>query len=65
MDTGAEFSLMHRRVYDQLKDRSKLVNKIVCLQSASGLVLKCDGSITVQVCVGGTEMFQDFYVIEI
>ena len=63
MDTKAECSLMHRRVYDQLKDRPKLENKEVCLQSACGSELKCDGSITVQVCVGGTEMSQDFYVM--
>ena len=63
VDTGADCSLMHCRVYNQLKDRPKLVNKKVYLQSASGSELKCDGSITVQVCVGGTEMSQDFYMI--
>ena len=55
LDTGAECSLMHRRVNDELTDRPKLVNKIVCLHSASGSEFKCDSSITVQVCVG-TEM---------
>ena len=63
MDIGAECSLLHRRVNVQLKDRPNLVSEIVCLQSTSGPELKCDGSITVQVCVGGTEMSQDFYVI--
>ena len=54
---------MHRRVYDQLKNKPRLINKKVCLQSANGSELKCDGCITVQVCIGGTEMYQDFYVI--
>ena len=54
---------MHRRIYDQLKNKPRLINKKVCLQSANGSELKCDGCITVQVCIGGTEMSQDFYVI--
>ena len=63
VDTGAECSLMHRRIYDQLKNKPRLINKKVCLQSASGTELKCDGCITVQICIGGTDMSQDFYVI--
>ena len=54
---------MHRRIYDQLKNKPRLINKKVCLQSANGSELICDGCITVQVCIGGTEMSQDFYVI--
>ena len=54
---------MHRRIYDQLKNKPRLINKKVCLQSANGTELKCDGYITVQICIGGTEMSQDFYVI--
>ncbi|MCG7879415.1 MAG: RNase H-like domain-containing protein, partial [Candidatus Thiodiazotropha endolucinida] len=63
VDTGAECSLMHRRIYDQLKNKPRLTHKKVCLQSANGSELKCDGCITVQFCIGGTEMSQDFYVI--
>ena len=63
VDTRAECSLIHRRIYDQLKDKPRLINKKVCLQSANGTELKCDGCITVQICIGGTEMSQDFYVI--
>ena len=63
VDTGAECSLMHRRIYDQLKNKPSLINKKVCLQTANGTELKCDGCITVQICIGGTEMSQDFYVI--
>ena len=54
---------MHRRIYDQLKNKPRLINKKVCLQSANGTELKCDGRITVQICIGGTEISQDFYVI--
>ena len=63
VDTGAECSLMHLSIYDQLKDRPKLLNKKVCLQSANGTELKCDRCVNVQICIGGTEMSQDFYVI--
>ena len=54
---------MHRRIYDQLKNKPRLINKKVCLQSANGSELKCDGCITVQVCIVGIEMSQDFYVM--
>ena len=50
-------------MYDQLKNKPRLVNKKVCLQSANGSELKCDGSISVQVCISSTEMSQEFYVI--
>ena len=63
VDTGTETSLMHRHIYNQLKDRPKLLNKKVCLKSANGTELKCDGCVNVQICIGGTEMSQDFYVI--
>ena len=59
VDIGAECSLMHRRIYDQLKYKPRSINKKICLQSANG----ADGCITVQICIGGTEMSQDFYVI--
>ena len=54
---------MHRRIYDQLKNRPKLVNRKVCLQSANGTELRCDGCVIVQISIGGTEMSQEFYVI--
>ena len=63
VDTGAECSLMHRRICDQLKNRPKLVNRKVCLQSANGTELRCDGCVIVQISIGGTEMSQEFYVI--
>ena len=49
---------MPRRIYDQLKDKPKLVNKRVRLQSANGSELECDGCVTVQICIGGTEASQ-------
>ena len=63
VDSGAECSLMHRRIHDQLKNKPRLINKKICLQSTNGTELNCDGCITVQNCIGGTEMSQDFYVI--
>lgn len=54
---------MHPRIYDQLKNKPRLVNKKVPLQSANGTELQCNGCVTVHFCISGTEMFQDFYVI--
>ena len=63
VDTGAECSLMHRRVYDNLKNKPKLLKKTVDLQSANGTSLKVDGCVNVQFRIGGTEVSQDFYVV--
>ena len=63
VDTGAECSLMHCRIYDQLKNKPMLNNKKACLKSANGFELKCDDCITVQICIGGTKMSQIFYVV--
>ena len=53
---------MIRRIYDQLKNRPKLVNRKDCLQSANGTELRCDGCVTVQISIGGTKMTQEFYI---
>ena len=63
VDTGAECSLMHRRVYDNLKNKPKLLKKNINLQSANGTQLKVDGCVNVQFRIGGTDLSQDFYVI--
>ena len=54
---------MHRRVYDNLKNKPKLLKKTADLQSANGTSLKVDGCVNVQFRIGGTEVSQDFYVV--
>ena len=54
---------MHRRVYDNLKNKPKLLKKTADLQSANGSSLKVDGCVNVQFRIGGTEVSQDFYVV--
>jgi hypothetical protein len=63
VDTGAEVSLMHRRVYDSLKIKPKLKRHNVHLQSAGGDSLEIDGCINITLKIGGTEMSQMFYVV--
>ena len=40
----------------ELKNKPKLVNKKVCLPSANGTKLRYDGSVTMQVFIGETDM---------
>ena len=54
---------MHRRVYDNLKNKPKLLKKSVNLQSANGTQLQVDGCVNVHFRIGGTEVSQDFYVV--
>ena len=54
---------MHGRVYDNLKNKPKLLKKSVNLQSANGSQLQVDGCVNVHFRIGGTEVSQDFYVV--
>lgn len=63
VDTGAEVSLMHRRVYDSLRVKPKLQNKKINLNAVSGDVLQVDGCIELTFVVGGAEMKHQFYVV--
>ena len=54
---------MHRRVYDNLKNRLKILKKSVNLQSANVTRLQVDGCVNVHFRIGGTEVSQDFYVV--
>lgn len=47
VDSGAEESLMHRRVYQNLKEKPKLQRKKVYLQSVNGESLIVDGYINI------------------
>lgn len=64
VDTGAEVSLMHRRVYDCLKVKPKFTFKRVNLQTANGSSLKVDGGIKVTLNIGGTDLIQEFLVVQ-
>ena len=47
---------MHRRVYDNLKNRPKILKKSVNLHSANGTRLQVDGCVNAHFRIGGTEV---------
>ena len=63
VDSGAEVSLIHSRAYQNLKDKPKLMNKKVYLQSASGQPMMVDGSINVTLDIRGVKINQTLYVV--
>ena len=63
VDSGAEVSLIHSRAYQNLKDKPKLMNKKVHLQSASGQSMMVDGSINVTLDIRGVRINQTLFVI--
>ena len=63
VDTGAEISLTHTRVFESLKPRPKLLAKKISLQSVNGEALEVDACVDVNSKIGGTEVRQVFYVI--
>ena len=54
---------MHRRVYDSLKDKSKLINKNASLQTVNGEPLKLDGCAEVSFDMGGFKLSYSFYIV--
>ena len=64
VDTGAEVSLMHRRVYDSLLVKPKLQFQRINLSGVSGGALKIDGCINLKFTIGGIEMQHMFYVVK-
>ena len=62
VDSAAEVSLMHTRVYQSLKKKPPLVRKIANLQSVSGTCLKHDGYVTLSFKIGDTEIKHSFFV---
>ena len=54
---------MHRRVYDQLRDKPRLQRRKINLHGVNGSLLKIDGCIDLTFTVGGAIMNQNFYVV--
>ena len=64
VDSRAEVSIIHRRAYQNLKDKPKLMNKKVYLQTASGQPMIVDGSINVTIELRDVKLNQTFYVVK-
>ena len=64
VDTGAEVSLIHRRVFDKFKDSYNLEKQKVNLQAVSGGKLQVDGCVTITFKRVGQKFSQSFYVVE-
>ena len=64
MDTGAEVSLIQRRVFDKLKYIYKLEQQKVNLQAVSGGKLQVDGCVTFTFKLWGQKLSPKFYVVE-
>lgn len=54
---------MHRRVYDNLKDKPRLRNKHASLQTVNGEPLKLDGCAEINFEIGGLKMSHLFFVV--
>ena len=50
---------MHRRVYDQLRDKPRLQRRKINLRGVNGSLLKIDGCIDLTFSVGGATMKQN------
>ena len=64
VDSGAEVSLMHQRVFQNLKDKPKLIRKKVYLQSVNGNSLTVVGCTDINFEMRGLKMTQKFYIVK-
>ena len=64
VNTGAEVSLVHRRVFDKLKHSCVLGKQKVNLQAVNGNKLQVDGCATIKFKLGGRKFQHTFYVVD-
>ena len=64
VDSGAEVSLLHKRVYQSLKNPPKLIKKKISLQSVNGISLEVLGCINLCFQMKGVTQNHVFYVVE-
>ena len=64
VDTGAEVSLVHRRIFDKLKDGYVMGMQKVNLQAVNGDKLQVDGCATIKFKLGGQKFQHTFYVVD-
>ena len=63
LDTGAERTLMHERVYNMLKYKPPLNKKKIVLQSANGSEVHVLGAVNASFKIGGLKLEQEFLVV--
>lgn len=63
VDTGAQTSLIHRRVYQSLAFPPRLIKKNVTLQSVTGQTLTVDGCVTLTFKLAGLKIEHTFFVV--
>ena len=64
VDSSAEVSLIHSRVFVSLKDKPKVFKRKVHLQSVSGKALNIEGCANITIKIGKTEVTQLFYIVK-
>ena len=64
VDTGAEVSLVHRRVFDKLEQGYDLGQQKVNLQAVNGNKLQVDGCAIIKFKLGGRKFQHTFYVVD-
>ena len=62
-DSGAMCSLIHKRVYDAILNRPKLIKKTVNLQSVNGASINCIGCVKIPFMIGNIKLEQEFFVV--
>ena len=62
-DSGAMCSLIHKRVYDAIPNRPKLIKKPVNLQSVNGASINCIGCVKIPFMIGNIKLEQEFFVV--
>ena len=64
VDSSAEVSLIHLRVFHSLKNKPKLRKHDLSLATAGNTPLKIDGFNELEFCIGGIKMLHKFYVVQ-
>lgn len=63
LDSGAETSCLHRKVYDSLKSKPKLLPATASLQAVSGDMIPVDGTAVISLRIGKETVNHKFHIL--
>ena len=63
LDSRAQVSLIHRRVYDSMKNKPTLCKRSLTISTASNIPLYVDGFAEIEFGLGALKMIHIFYVV--
>jgi hypothetical protein len=64
VDTSADISLINKRIWQNIKNKPKLIRDRPCIKSVSGDSFKIEGCSKIEFKIGNLTLIHKFYIVE-